>query len=219
MGALAVLCFVWPFFQNTVPLAVTKPIIDNDRVTVREVTWVKGQATPMQRHQNDSVSVYLVGGAIKNTLSDGTSSVTVRKAGDALFVQKSTLHSEEGTAGETQARSIEIDLKEHPVQPLPNTSGYPSAFPRPGSKKVLENNRVIVWEYTWMPGKPTPMHFHDKDVVVVFLENGALKSTAPDSKSVVNNISFGLTNFNARDRVHIEELVNGKARAIIVELK
>ena len=63
------------------------------------------------------------------------------------------------------------------------------------------------------------MHFHDKDVVVVYLEDGALRSTDPAGQSTVNEHYFGFTKFNPRDRVHTEEVVKGKARAIIVELK
>lgn len=123
------------------------------------------------------------------------------------------------TAGSSGARTIIIDLKNFPVAPLPNNSGYPNAYPRPHIEKLLENDRVIVWHYRWFLNDPTPMHFHDKDVVVVYLEEGALKSTTPDGQSIVNELSFGLTKFNARDRAHTEELVKGKSRAIIVELK
>jgi hypothetical protein len=84
---------------------------------------------------------------------------------------------------------------------------------------VLDNDRVVVWDYTWTLGEPTPVHFHDKDVVVVYLENGSLRSTTPDGKSVVNDYSEGATRFNLRDRVHSETLVTGRQRAIIVELK
>ena len=105
------------------------------------------------------------------------------------------------------------------MPPLANASGFPNAFPRPGVKKRLENDKVLVWDYTWTTGVPTPMHFHDKDVVVVYLENGALKSTTPDRQSVVNELSPGLIRFNVRDRIHTEELVRGKSRAIITELK
>src|SRR5262249_23268223 len=35
------------------------------------------------------------------------------------------------------------------------------------------------------------MHFHDKDVVVVFRYDGSLKSTTPDGKSVVNDYYVG----------------------------
>ena len=115
--------------------------------------------------------------------------------------------------------SIVIELKDHAVPPLENKSGYPIAFPRPNSKKLFENAKVVVWDYTWAPGVPTPTHFHDKDVVVIYLEEGGLKSTTLDGKSVVNDLTRGMIRFNARDRVHNEEVVRGKSRAIITELK
>jgi hypothetical protein len=114
---------------------------------------------------------------------------------------------------------VTIELKEPRVAPSPNPSGYPLAFPRPNVKKLLDNDRVIVWDYTWASGVPTPMHFHDKDVVVVYLENGALRSTEPNGQAVINEHYFGFTKFNSGNRVHTEELVKGMARAIIVELK
>ncbi len=119
----------------------------------------------------------------------------------------------------TPSKSIAITLKDKTVAPIENKSGYPNAFPRPNGKKIYEDARVIVWDYTWTPGVATPMHFHDKDVVVIYLGNGSLKSTTPDGKSVVNKWAPGDTRFNARDRVHTETLVDGQLRAIITELK
>src|ERR1700691_2425345 len=124
-----------------------------------------------------------------------------------------------GSSEKSVDASIMIDVKDHPVAPIANTSGYPLAFPRPGSKKILENARVIVWDYTWTPGVATPMHFHDKDTVVVFLDEGDLSSTTPDGKVVVNSYTFGAVGFTLRDRTHTETLVRGKQRAIITELK
>ena len=114
---------------------------------------------------------------------------------------------------------IVITLKDKKVAPLPNKTGYPNAFPRPGGIKVHEDSRVIVWDYTWTLGKPTPMHFHNTDVVVIYLDNGTLASTTPDGKTVSNKRTMGQTYFNARDRVHTETLTEGKLRAIITELK
>src|SRR5438445_12988692 len=115
----------------------TKPTIDNDRVTVQDVS----RSAPAQP----------------------TDAVVVSLAGSAAFVPK-------GTTPNITGPSFVIDLKDHPVPPIENKSGYPVAFPRPGTKKVFENERVIVWDSTWTLGVATPMHFHDKDVVVVFLE-------------------------------------------------
>jgi hypothetical protein len=138
--------------------------------------------------------------------------VVVSLSGSASFLPK-------GTAPKIAGRSMVIDLKDHRVPPIENTTGYPLAFPRPGSKKILENARVIVWDYTWTPGVATPMHFHDKDVVVVYLDDGDLQSTTPDGKVVVNQYKFGMVRFNLANRTHTETLIHGKQRAIITELK
>jgi hypothetical protein len=63
------------------------------------------------------------------------------------------------------------------------------------------------------------MHFHDKDVVVVYLGTGDLSSTTPDGMTTVNSYVFGQAKFNPRDRTHSEMLVNGAQRVIAVELK
>jgi hypothetical protein len=110
-------------------------------------------------------------------------------------------------------------LKDVRVPPLKNNSGFADAFPRQDGKKLLENDRIVVWDYSWTPGKPTVMHFHDKDVVVVYLGNGDLSSTTPDGKTVVNSYTFGQAKFNPRDRTHSELLVKGSQRVIAVELK
>jgi hypothetical protein len=139
--------------------------------------------------------------------------VIVSLAGSAVFVPKGK------APPKIAGRTIVIDLKDHAPTPMENKSGYPLAFPRPGSKKVLENNRVIVWDYTWTPGVATPMHFHDKDVVVTYLEDGDLESTTPDGKKTVNPYTFGAVRFNLRDRTHTETLIRGKQHAIITEFK
>ena len=170
-----------------------RPAIDNERVTVWELRpSVSEIPTPM----HSCVFIRLTPLVV------------------AHFPKCSAEGWDAGPAG-----AVVIELKDHPVPPLANASGFPNAFPRPGVTKRLENDKVLVWDYTWAAGVPTPMHFHDKDVVVVYLENGALKSTTPDRQSVVNDLSPGLIRFNARDRAHTEELVRGKSRAIITELK
>jgi hypothetical protein len=63
------------------------------------------------------------------------------------------------------------------------------------------------------------MHFHDKDVVVVYEEDTALKSTTPDGKITINEYKSGQTKFNLRDRTHTELLIRGTGSAVMTELK
>jgi hypothetical protein len=163
----------------------SKPVIDNDRVSVWEMS-----------------------GPMPATLGDA---VIITSSGIAKFVPK-------GTTANLSGKYLVIDLKDHPSPVYENKTGYPLAFPRPGSKKLLENARVIVWDYTWQPDVPTPMHFHDKDVVVWFLEDGDLRSTTPDGKSTVTQYTAGTIRFSAGNRAHAETLIKGQQRAIITEL-
>jgi hypothetical protein len=116
-------------------------------------------------------------------------------------------------------RTVVIELKDQGIAPISNETKFPPAFPRPRSRKLLENDRVVVWNYVWRAGVPTPMHFHDKDALVVFEATGALQSTTPDGKNVTNAYRFGDVRFNRRDRVHTELLISGHAHAVITELK
>lgn len=122
-------------------------------------------------------------------------------------------------SSEKPRHAIVIDFKDTVVAPMENKSGYPDAFPREGIKKVLDNKRVTVWDYSWTIGKPTPMHFHAKDVVTIYMSTGEIRSTALDKTIVVNSVTPGLTKYNPRNRTHMEELIKGTGRAIIVELK
>lgn len=216
---LALLSLLPAFFQDlphAFPREGAKQVIDNARVTVWDVTWPKDQPTAMHRHRYDMAGIELADAGVKLVSQDGSARTVSLKTGQAYMQPKGITHMEEGIGGR---HAILIDLKETVVPPIENKSGYPLAFPREGAKKLVDNERVVIWDYTWTPGKPSPMHFHDKDVVVVFMEKGELKSTTPDGQVQLNAISFGDPRFNARNRAHTEELVKGNARAIIVELK
>jgi hypothetical protein len=127
-------------------------------------------------------------------------------------------HIEEGLVDENPRHAVLIDLKDHPAAPTPNESGLPLAFPREGAVKRLENERVAIWEYRWTE-RPTPMHFHDKDVVVVVMEGGEIESTSADGKSRVARVARGDASFTPGNRAHTERAASGNARAILVELK
>lgn len=166
-----------------------EPVVDNEHVRV----WDTAVSLPPSPH--DFVAIPL------------------SRKGSAVFGHQGD------KPGKTASRSIVIELKDLPVTPLANESGYPLAFPRKHAKKLLENAQVVVWDYVWRAGEPTPMHFHDKDAVVVFEATGALRSTTPDGKSAVTEIDFGSVKFNPRGRTHSELLSSGRAHAVITELK
>ena len=100
-------------------------------------------------------------------------------------------------------------------------SSYPPAFPRENATKVLENDRVIIWDAVWPKGKPTPMHLHTHDAVAVTIEDGAVTNKTPDG--VISGGAPSLAGealFRDKGVVHSEEGVSDKPRRVIaVELK
>lgn len=153
-------------------------------------------------------------------VTDGKDTGT--RSHDAVVVDLETASArfvKAGTPLPAKERSIIIELLEPPVGPLPNTTGLPEAFDRPGIEKLVDNERVTVWRYTWLPHRRTPVHFHADDVVVVYTADGVLASITPDGATVMNPNSYGFTKFSPRGRVHQEELVKGKSSAVMVELK
>ena len=182
-----------------------KPLIANARVTVFDRKATPSEPLGHLRSAERDVVVVAVG-------KPGTGSVAFLPKG------KGDTGADASAVAQTD-RAIVIQIKDGSSPHYQNTSGHPAAFPRPGSKRLLDNSSVVVWDYTWKTGVPTPVHFHDKDVIVVYLEDGVLKSTDPSGTSVDNEHYFGYTKFNPGNRVHTETLVRGKGRAIIVELK
>ncbi len=166
-----------------------EPVLDNERVTVWDTI------SPLPPAQYDFVAVSL------------------SHNGTAILGKKGEV------AGKVGARTVVIELKDRALAPIANGSDYPLAFPRANAKKLLENDKVVVWNNVWHTGKPTPMHFHDKDALVVYEATGALQSTSSDGKQVVNEFQFGQVRFSPRDHTHTEILVRGQGHAVILELK
>jgi hypothetical protein len=166
-----------------------EPVIDNDRVTV----WDTTSALPPAEH--DFVAIPL------------------SHKGHAVFGHKGEIPNKAGM------HAVVAEFKDNAVPPIANSTGLPLAFPRPHVHKLFENDRIVVWNYVWHPGEPTPMHFHDKDALVVYEGTGAMQSTTPDGKMTLNEFKSGEIRFNKRDRSHSELLLRGHVRAVITELK
>lgn len=57
---------------------------------------------------------------------------------------------------------------------------YPHAFPRTGTRQIVDNARVTVWEVNWQHGVKQPYHRHRYDMAGVYLRYGAITVTQLD---------------------------------------
>src|SRR6266851_1970025 len=58
---------------------------------------------------------------------------------------------------------------------------YPHAFPRKGTVKLFDNERVTAWEVNWLKGVDQPVHRHLYDMAGVYLRFGQVVVTRPDA--------------------------------------
>jgi hypothetical protein len=189
---LAVAAFPWH------AEAETRKLFENDRV----IAWRFTSGGPMEPLVRDGrlpgVLVTLANGTVR--LVDDVSTVTSRDVAPAAAV-------------------VLIAIKDRSGDKLETPAGMISAFPRDGARRIGENDTVVVWGVTWTKGLKTPPHFHDKDVVVVYLDAGTVRSIALSGETTATPRLAGDTVFGARGRAHIEECVAGPRRDIIIELK
>ena len=136
LAVTSMLLAAWPAARA----AAATPTIDNERVTVWDVPLAPGASGPKSPQDADAVVLFLEGGQIRSVDASGKSSTKTRAFGDAVYVPKGSGVIDTLIAG-GPAHEIVIALKDHATGALPNTTGFPTAFPRPGLVKVIEDPR------------------------------------------------------------------------------
>src|SRR3954467_5698674 len=104
------------------PLQEQKPLIDNERVTVWDVTVEKGKTTTLPRHALDAVIVDLADASVKVISQNGSAGVHSVKKGQVSFSQKGTTEKQEGVS-DAARHLVMVELKDVKVAPLANKSG------------------------------------------------------------------------------------------------
>ena len=173
-------------------------MLDNDRVQVWSVAWPKGQPTPLHRHIYDITGTYIAPGDRVITDVDGAKRQVTNTAGGIVWQFKGLTHVEEGTS-EKPLRAVMIELKgDGPSGQTAEPAGAP-AFSG-GAKPLLDNARVVVWDY---PGTAAQVqHAHVRDTVVVWTDGGE-----------------GRAIFLPAGTVHTREPISAGVKATIFELK
>jgi uncharacterized RmlC-like cupin family protein len=200
------------------PRAGATRLLENERVVVWDVTWPKGQATPLHRHIHDMTGVYIAPGNRLITAEDGSKRPVTTAAGGIVWQLKGVTHIEEGTSDEP-LRAIMIELKQDAPAGADPSPDLPTAFPRDTAKQLLDNARVGVWENTWPLHHAGPLHRHVHDNVVVWLADGKLRSTPRGGEPSVREVRKFTVTYSARGNVHQEEAIDGAPRGYVFELK
>jgi hypothetical protein len=106
-----------------------------------------------------------------------------------------------------------------PAQAQPDTQTYAQPFEREGSTKVMENNRVIVWDVTWLK-RAYPTHRHMYDYTGVYYASGDRVIVNLDGSRRPTHTNAWDTFFLRKGITHSEEGASDEPlKAIMLELK
>ena len=96
----------------------------------------------------------------------------------------------------------------------------PPPFPRTNATKLLETDRINVWDIVWPKGQPTALHRHIYDQVGTYYVAGGRMITTPDGQSRSNMTEVGSLSTTRKGTTHIEEgNTSPPLQAVFIELK
>jgi hypothetical protein len=96
----------------------------------------------------------------------------------------------------------------------------PPPFPRTNATKLLETDRITVWNIVWPKGQPTAMHRHVYDQVGTYYASGGRLITTPDGAARASITAVGSLSTTRKGTTHIEEgNTDPPLRAVFIELK
>lgn len=201
------------------PRAGATRLLDNNVATVWDVTWEPGKATELHRHRLDFVALDLHDTAFRSVAPSGEVRTFEVKSGDINFVGKGLTHIEEPAADGRKRWAVIITLKDRPIPPSEPMETGISPFSANGSKKVVDNDRVRVWEHIWGTEKSPGTYSYGRNTIIVFMEGGTLTTVNLEGGKELIKVRPGDVIYRAPGSMIQEFAYEGKVRAMVVEIK
>jgi len=101
-----------------------------------------------------------------------------------------------------------------------SAQSYPPPYPRAGTKGLVDNDRVQVWDVSWPQGQPSPLHRHLYDMTGVYYWPGDRIITSVEGAKRNVSTKAGQIQWQLKGVTHIEEGTSADSlRAVMIELK
>ena len=200
------------------PRAGAVKLMENDRVAAYEVRYEVGRPSILHQHRYPFVGLDLATTTIKVTDLDGKDHVFPVTRGNMWFLPRGAIHTEMSTSAPAR-HLIAIDIKDVVRPDAANLTSYPAASFAIDQKKVIDNDRVTIWNCGWRAGASGSKSFFARDVVMVFATTGAFAMSGVSGRAQVRRVREGQTLFLPAGTVRALSAVRGELRAMVVELK
>lgn len=193
-------------------------LIENDRGAAYDVTYLKDRPSPVHQHQYPFVGLDLETSAIKVTELSGTAHVFPVVRGNMWFLAKGTPHQEMSITAPAR-HAVVIDIKDKSVAELANPTRFPTNAYALYQKKVVDNDRVTIWDCAWAPGVEGIASFNSRDIFLLFAEGGELAVTGESGPPLQKRFRPGAAIFLRAGQVRAFSAIRGTVHVMLVELK
>ena len=193
-------------------------LVENDRGAVYSVGYPKDQPTLMHRHRYFFAGLDLNTATIKVTQPDGKFDLHPVVKNHMWYLPKGLTHQEMSTT-EPGRHVIVVDIKEKTVPEASNSTNVPTNKYAIYQNKVVDNDRVIIWDCAWSPGSDGVSSFNSRDMFLAFAEGGDLSIATPGQPAKVEHYDAGQAIFLPGGQERTIGSVSGTIHVMLVEVK
>ena len=193
-------------------------LIENDRGAAYNVIYAKDRPTPMHRHRYFFAGLDLNTATIKVTRPDGTFSLGPVVKDHMWYLPKDLTHQEMSTT-EPGRHTVVIDIKDKSVPEAANTTSFPTNRYAAYQTKVVDNDRVVIWDCAWPSGADGVTSFDSRDMFIAFAEGGELSISTPGRPAKVQHYDAGQAIFLPGGQARALGSAGGTIHAMLVEVK
>jgi hypothetical protein len=200
------------------PRAGATLLVENDRGAAYNVVYPKDQPTPLHRHRYFFAGLDLNTATIKVTQPDGKFDSHPVIKNHMWYLPKDLTHREMSTT-DPGRHTVVIDIKDKNVPEAANTTNLPTNKYATYQNKIVDNDRVTIWDCAWSPGADSISSFDSRDMFLAFAEGGDLSRAPPGQPANVQHYNAGQAIFLPGGQARAIGSAGGTIHAMLVELK
>lgn len=216
---LILLCISCAAQSTSVPdsqVPQRKEILNNHQVTVSLLELASNDATPLHKHEHDSIAVFVNGGHIQNNVQSQPSADNKIGVGEVRYRAGGYAHSVKNEGTDT-LRVVVIDLndaqgKMERINTTSHTCNAGSTNACYDEHNLFCTAKVCVEDVTIAPGTTTHKHSHSTDHMLVAVSDYELTDQVEGKGTVVRTRKSGEIEYLTAGITH-QQTNTGKAPA------
>jgi hypothetical protein len=193
-------------------------LVENDRGAAYNVEYPKDQPTPFHRHRYFFAGLDLNTATIKVTQLDGKFDFHPVIKIHMWYLPKGLTHQEMSTT-DPGRHTVVIDIKDKSLPEAANDTTFPTGKYAATQSKVVDNDRVVIWDCAWSPGADGVTAFDSRDMFLAFAEGGDISIAAPGQPAKVQHYDAGQAIFLPGGQARTIGSAGGTIHVMLVEIK